>query len=144
MSLREFPVAQSSALRILLIDSDPIHLDVWSALLSYVGYEVVAVRNCFEASLRFAERFHCIILEHNLPDMSGLDFVRHFSSPIGPSFVLLTSDDRPSVHLSAMEAGASVTLVKPSSVHDVVEAVEQACWKVPHVAPLHYQGRMTA
>ena len=131
-------------MRVLLVDSDPVHLDVWGALLSYVGYEVAVARNCLEAALLLSQRFDCVILDYRLPDMSGIDFIRYFASPQGMSFILMTDNDRPLVHLRAVEAGASLSLVKPSPVRDVVEAVEQACSTIHHVAPLHYQGCMIA
>ena len=132
------------ALRVLLVDPDPLHLDLWSALLSYVGYHVDCARNCSEAALRLSHGIHCVVLEHCLPDMSGVDFIRSFSAPGSPSFVLLTSDPNPFIHERATQAGATSVLLKPSSLNEVVDAIEQACDAVPHTGPLHCLGRMSA
>jgi CheY-like chemotaxis protein len=141
---REPHPPESQALRVLLIDPDPLHLDLWSALLSYVGYHVDCARNSFEAALRLSRGVQCIVLEHHVSDMRGVDFIRNFTAPGNPSFVLLTGDPDPFIHDRARQAGATATLLKPSSLNEVVDAIEQACNAVPHVGPLHYIGRMSA
>lgn len=145
MPSRDFPLSQSQELRVLLIDSDPVHLDLWSALLCYVGYTVYCARNCFDAALLLSLGIHCILLDYRLPDMNGIDFARHFSAPGCPAFVLLTDESSPAIHLRALEAGACAAIAKPASLHEVVDAIEQACWKVPHVGPRdQQQNRLSA
>lgn len=131
-------------LRVLLLDPDPLHLDVWTALFSYVGYEVLAARTCLDAAKFFSRRIQCVVLEHDLPDMSGVEFIRYFRAAGSPRFVMLTHESSAAIHLQALEAGASAVLTKPSALGEVVEAVEQACWELPHVAPMHCGLRMTA
>lgn len=135
---------ESQALRVLLVDPDPLHLDLWSALLSYVGYHVDCARNCLEAALRLSGGIQCVVLDHYLPDMRGIDFVRNFTGPGNPSFVLLTGETNPFIHERAIQAGAAASLLKPSSLNEVVDAIERACNSVPHVAPVHYMGRLSA
>ena len=137
-------VEQSHALRVLLVDADVLHLELWSALLSYVGYHVVCARNCFEAALHLSRGVQCIVIDDRLPDMSGVEFIRSFNAPGNPAFVMLTSESNPFIHERALQAGASSALLKPSSLEEVVAAIEQACIAVPHVGPLHSQGRLSA
>jgi DNA-binding response OmpR family regulator len=141
---RPFDVAQNQPLRVLLIDSDPVHLDRWSALLSYAGYEASCARTCLDAAQQLARGVHCIVLDYRLPDMNGVDFIRYFSTAAGLSLILFTRETSPVVHLRALEAGAAATLEKPSSVHDVLSAIEQACWKVPHASARYGPNEMVA
>src|ERR1043166_5914760 len=119
MSLHELSPRNDQSLRVLLIDSDPAHLDHWSALLSYAGYDVRCARSCSDAALRLCG-IHCILLDHRLPDMSGVEFIRHMSVSGTPAFVLFTDEPSALVHLAALQAGAALTLSKPSSLHAVL------------------------
>lgn len=121
-------------LRVLLLDPDPIHCDDWSALLTRAGYDVACSPNCFEAMIRLAEGFHCVLLEYALEDLDGIEFIRRLSVPPAPAFVLLTHETSSLVHVRALEAGAAASLQKPSSLHGVVAAIEQACSSVSHTA----------
>lgn len=130
-------------LRVLLIDNDPLHLDRWSLLLAYAGYEVRCARNCSEAAARLGG-IHCVLLDHDLPDMSGIDFIRYMSATGSPAFILFTSEPVTILHLAALQAGAALTLTKPAALHEVVNAIEQACWRVPHALPKYRPENLAA
>ena len=137
------PFSHEQTLGVLLLDSDVLHLESWSALLSYVGYRVYCARNCFEAALHFSHSIQCVVLDQYLPDMSGIEFIRRFAVPGNPEFVVLTSEQNEFITLRALEAGAKAVVYKPSSLAHVVQAVEEACEKLPHVPPVHV-NTMTA
>ena len=131
------PFSHEQTLGVLLLDSDVLHLESWSALLSYVGYRVYCARNCFEAALHFSHSIQCVVLDQYLPDISGSEFIRRFAVPGNPEFVVLTGEHNEFITLHALEAGAKSVLYKPSNLQSVVQAVEDACHKLPHVPPVH-------
>lgn len=130
-------------LRVLLLDDDPLHLDRWSLLLAYAGYDVRCARNCSEAASRLGG-VHCVLLDYDLPDMSGVDFIRYMSAPGSPAFLLFTAESNPILHLRALQAGAALTLSKPAPLHEVVSAIEQACWATPHAVPKYHRQQAAA
>ena len=143
MSVHNFSPMPSQPLRVLLIDSDPIHLNHWSEILSFAGYEVRCARSCSDAALRLCG-IHCIVLDYRLPDMSGVDFIRYMSVSGSPAFLLFTDESSAVVHLAALQAGAALTLSKPSSLHEVLNAIEDACWTIPHASPRYGPDRRIA
>ena len=144
MAATDLHLPADQTLGILLIDDDRFYLDVWSALLSYVGYRVYCARNCFDAALQLARDVQCVVLDHDLPDMRGVDFIRHFAAPGHPGFVLITTEPSEFLRERALNAGAAAVLAKPAVLGDVVEAIEQACSHVPHVAPVFVQPIVAA
>lgn len=79
------------------------------------GYEIFEAANLAEAASRLlARRFDIIVLDINLPDGSGLDFIRtaRGSDPCIPIIVITGEGDIP-LAVEAMRLGADNFLTKP-------------------------------
>src|SRR3989442_14420923 len=80
--------------RILVVDDEPDVLDVIRALLAEAGFDVTAYSSATEALHRAkVRRFDAIVLELDMPEMSGLPFhgkVKGFN-PTLPARALLVS-----------------------------------------------------
>jgi FixJ family two-component response regulator len=68
----------------------------------------------------------CLILDVDMPEMSGLELQQELSTQGGPPIIFLTGyGDIPST-VKAMKAGASEFLTKPFDERDLLRAIEDA------------------
>jgi DNA-binding NtrC family response regulator len=101
--------------RILLIDDEEGARFGFTKYLSASGYEVSEAENLARARTVFSEQqFDVVILDINLPDGSGLDFIKTIrdSSSIVSIIVITGAGDIP-VAVEAMRRGADNFLTKP-------------------------------
>jgi two-component system phosphate regulon response regulator PhoB len=101
----------------LLVDDDEAIRDVVGAMLESVGLAVAAVASAEEAleSLRLTP-YDILVLDWNLPNMSGLDLVRHIrQDPILANTPVLFLTGRTALQdlVDAFAAGADDFVAKP-------------------------------
>jgi two-component system phosphate regulon response regulator PhoB len=103
--------------RVLIVDDDPDIRDVVSAMLEAVGLAVVAVESGEDAFERLhAEPFDLVVLDWNLPGISGLDLCRSLrrDPALGAVPVLFLTAHAASQDLvEAFAIGADDYVVKP-------------------------------
>jgi FixJ family two-component response regulator len=92
-------------------------------LLEMQGYTVHAFRSPSEFLQSLAPG--CLVLDHNLPGMTGLDLVEEIRRRGLGVPVVLTTTDTDARHLAGI-AAAGVTAVDPLSPSELVEAVNRA------------------
>jgi DNA-binding NarL/FixJ family response regulator len=69
-----------------------------------------------------------IFLDVNLPDMTGLEVLKHIKGQgRGTKVVMLTADGEQDTLFQAIEAGADGYLLKDSESEDITQAVYQVC-----------------
>ena len=112
---------------ILLIDDEEMILDVTSAILTDIGYQVIVANSGAEALEIFLERhddIHLIILDMIMPDMSGGEVLDRLKAIQPDCRVLLTSgynldgDAR-----EILDRGCNGFLQKPFTVEDLSRAI---------------------
>ena len=94
--------------RILLVEDDIGTRFGFNKYLSRRGYEVVEVGGISEAEkILFSEKVDCIILDINLPDGNGVDFIDTVKghSPLMPIIIISGEGDIP-IAVDAMRRGA--------------------------------------
>ncbi len=100
-------------------------------LLRLAHYEV----SLFPSGEAFLESLEtqtpdCVVLDINLPDMSGLDVQRRLRSvSINIPAICITSGEDSSLARQVLDAGAVELLRKPFSNHDLLEAIQAAIRK---------------
>jgi DNA-binding response OmpR family regulator len=109
---------------VLCIEDHPVHMDVVEALLSrFAGIRLVkACTGRDGVRLAHAEHPDLVLLDMNLPDISGLDVVRELSvliSQRGLRIVLLTADSLSIDVVKALSLGAHDYWAKPIDVEHV-------------------------
>jgi len=113
--LPDRPVAESPAVRVLLVEDDEGDALLVEELLAAWGASVHLVR---ARSLAEAERLppgeiDCALLDLNLPDATGLEALRRLRSlPDAPAILVLTGFDDERRGVEALGAGAQDYLVK--------------------------------
>ncbi|GGG63054.1 hybrid sensor histidine kinase/response regulator [Paenibacillus radicis (ex Gao et al. 2016)] len=104
--------------RVLVVDDDPVNLQVLINLLTLEQYEVTAVSGAEEAlaSLAGAQSFDLVITDWMMPGMSGLELCRSIRERFMLSelpVLLLTARSRPDDIRTGFEAGINDYLSKP-------------------------------
>jgi signal transduction histidine kinase len=118
---------------LLIVDDDEVDRRLYLRLLSRHApgtYEIEQATDGAEGLAALRERsFDCVLLDFNLPDMSGLTFIAHAKSGnrLLCAFVLVTGQGNEVTAVEAMKLGAQDYLVK-ASVGDgrLWQTIEQA------------------
>jgi DNA-binding response OmpR family regulator/GGDEF domain-containing protein len=118
---------QSGTTTILIADDDPSHLLLAEASLAGAGFMVHTAADGEEAVQRFGEiKPDCVILDVNMPRMSGIDACRQIRAQAGggivPVLMLTGRNDLPSIS-DAYSAGASDFAQKGMNPRLLVERV---------------------
>ena len=110
---------------ILVVDDDRALLDVVSRYLVRAGL-ITRVAATGEAALDAAAEHPpaLVILDLALPDMDGLDVMRHLRDRHGVPVILLTARGRESERILGLRLGADDYLAKPFNPHELVARVE--------------------
>jgi DNA-binding response OmpR family regulator len=116
----------------LLVDDEKFITDVLESCLSIRGYHPVSVQSG-KAALKALERFipSFIILDINLIDMSGFDFLRAIrkNQKYAETLVfMLTGRREIEAQLVAFDLGATEFFNKTSNFRDIVEQIQDVLW----------------
>jgi adenylate cyclase len=103
--------------RILIVDDEPINLDILQTRLAVHGYEILTATNGEEAlAVATAQRPDLILLDVMMPKMDGIDVCRRLkadaSLPFMPIILVTAKADSKDV-VAGLEAGADEYLTKP-------------------------------
>lgn len=114
--------------RVAVIDDEVPVRTALGRLLRLAHYEVAlyASGEAFFQSLE-VEAPHCLVLDINMPGMSGLEVQRRLrSASMQIPAILITSGEDPALTREALEVGAVKLLRKPFSNHDLLAAIGTA------------------
>ena len=114
--------------RILIVDDDRALRHVLAALLIDAGHVVEQAGDGPDALARLDEGgFDIVLLDINLPSVSGLDILAHARRAAAPPIVIMmTADDTPATLLSAVRGQAYRYLRKPFAPAAIVEVIDEA------------------
>lgn len=114
--------------KILVVEDSALMRQLYRAVLSGEGAELIYAENGAEALDRAAETpdIDLFIVDINMPQMDGLEFLRRLRGELGcvdtPALVISTEAEDED-HRSAIAAGASGYLRKPWTPPQLLEAV---------------------
>lgn len=113
--------------RVLLVDDDRLVLATLAKGLRQWGYEV-AEASSGEAGLKFAleTRPDIVLLDENMPRMSGLEVAKALRAQTAIPFIFLTAYGDSEIVRQAADLGAMGYLVKPIDISQIVPAIEAA------------------
>ena len=103
--------------RILIVDDEPMNLDILQTRLSVHGYEILTATNGEEAlAVATAQQPDLILLDIMMPKIDGIDVCRRLkadaSLPFMPIILVTAKADSKDV-VAGLEAGAEEYLTKP-------------------------------
>ncbi|MBG0821960.1 response regulator transcription factor [Planomonospora sp. ID91781] len=115
-------------MRVMVVDDHPMWRDAVARDLAEAGYEVVAAVGEGRQALRVAAavRPEVVVLDLQLPDLSGVEVARGLAAADAPPRVLvLSASGEQDDVLEAVKAGASGYLLKSSSREEFLDAVRR-------------------
>jgi len=120
--------------RVLIVDDDRVLRHALASLLHAAGYEVEQASDGVEAlqHLLRGKPANVMLLDVNLPGMSGLEVLeqaRGLAAP--PSVVMMTADDTPQTLVRAIEGQACRYLRKPFAPAQIAGVVEEVLAAAP-------------
>jgi two-component system KDP operon response regulator KdpE len=118
--------------KILVVDDDPQIRRVMRATLSGQHYEVVEARNGEEALDRFREEMpDLVLLDMNMPGMSGLEACRTLRSSSDVPIIILTVRNSEKDKVAALDAGADDYVTKPFGMEELLARIRAALRRAP-------------
>lgn len=120
--------SRAGALRILVADDEPAIVRFLRASLESQGYRVSAVGDA-RAALDIVRRgaADLLVLDLGLPDMDGLDVIKRIrESGEALPIIVLTSREKESAKVEALDSGADDYVTKPFGVDELLARVRMA------------------
>ena len=121
--------------RILVVDDEPQVRRVLKSTLSALGF-VVSTADTGEAALDLLreEKFNLILLDINMPGLSGLETCRAIRARSDVGIVMLTVRNRAEDKIEALDAGADGYVTKPFDVNELLARVRATLRRAPATA----------
>lgn len=113
---------------IFVVEDDAEMRALLAEVLTEQGYSVEQAANGAEALIRLrGETFAAIVLDKNMPGLSGLDLLPGLRTicPETP-IILITAFGDVSTYMEAMEKGAFAYIFKPFRMEELLQALAQA------------------
>ena len=121
-----------SAGRILVVDDDPQIRRVMRVTLTGQGYEVDDVKNGDAALEKLRDaRFDLVLLDMNMPGLSGIDACRLIRGQSEIAIVMLTVRDSEEDKVAALDAGADDYVTKPYNAPELLARIRAALRRTP-------------
>lgn len=122
----DLSTTRDARVRILMVEDDDSLRELWTRVVTRLGYDVIVAQDAESALPLLAHRPDAALCDVHLPGASGLwlaDQIRQ-QSP-GTAVVLITADDRipPS---ESLRPGIVSYLVKPVTIDELDRAVREA------------------
>jgi FixJ family two-component response regulator len=113
---------------VFVVDDDPSIREAIKSLISLVGVRVETFGNAQEfLRTERPELPGCVVLDVELPGLSGLDLQRELSANgINLPIIFITGYGDIPMSVRAMKAGATEFLTKPFRDQDLLDAIQQA------------------
>ena len=122
---------------ILVVDDEPQIRRVLRATLSANGYEVIEANNGQEAiDTVIAERPNLILLDVNMPGMSGLEACSKIRLSFEGPIIMVTVRNTERDKVCALDAGADDYVVKPFAIGELLARIRAALRRSNADAPL--------
>ena len=121
-----------SAGRILVVDDDPQIRRVMRVTLTGQGYEVDDVKSGEAALDKLREeRFDLVLLDMNMPGMSGVETCRAIRETSEIAIIVLTVRDSEADKVEALDAGADDYVTKPYNAPELLARMRAALRRTP-------------
>lgn len=124
---------ETGALRVLVVDDNPIMTRKLCMMMDQIGYRVVqTAADGKEAITAYREcRPDVVTMDITMPVLDGIEATRIIKRAFpDANIVMVTSHGQEKMVLAALKAGAKGYVLKPFQPQKVFEAIEKACRRV--------------
>jgi DNA-binding response OmpR family regulator len=109
---------------VLIIDDEEDLCRLLIIALRREKYQVLCSHTIADARIKLRDHPSIVLLDNNLPDGTGLDFLKEYPGAFRKSCVIMISADaRPEIRKDAFREGVRVFLQKPFPFGAVKEAI---------------------
>jgi DNA-binding response OmpR family regulator len=114
-------VADAASLRVLVVEDDPAMVALLRKLVEMAGFQRLVVVSTGREALARGGESDLVILDHQLPDTTGLDVLpRLVSRPNPPSVIMVTGAGNETLAAAALRAGAEDYVAKDGNLRDLL------------------------
>jgi DNA-binding response OmpR family regulator len=109
--------------KLLVVDDEPLTVEMLETFLKLNGYETVAVLNGADALLMVqVEMPDAVLLDLQLPDLNGIEVCRKLRAGAYAQLpvIMITAHGSPEMRRRALEAGANAYFTKPIRFPDLI------------------------
>ncbi|MDY7041440.1 MAG: response regulator [Chloroflexota bacterium] len=114
--------------RVLVVDDDPLIVDLFAGLLEQAGYQAEGVASGKEAIERLtSERFDVLLADVQMPGMDGLEVLSQ-AKALNPEIaaVIITGHGTMEMAIKSIQLGAEGFVLKPAEMEDLLAIVSHA------------------
>jgi len=123
--------------RILVVEDEPHMLDLIRLALESAGFAVTGATTGAEAMRRVREQpTDLVVLDLNLPDMSGFDVLRDVRAHVPVPVIMLTVQDSEDDRVCGLELGADDYLGKPFGHRELISRIKAVLRRTEMPAPV--------
>jgi FixJ family two-component response regulator len=118
-------MARENASTVAVIDDDNDVGEVLGGLLETMGYQVETYRSGkqFLSDAKY-DRLACLVVDQNMPQMTGLQMIERLSKQgVSIPALLITGAHDPEVERKAAALGVMTVLEKPMSHHELLRFI---------------------
>jgi two-component system, OmpR family, KDP operon response regulator KdpE len=127
----------ASNAKILVVDDEPQIRRALRTTLSGHGYEVIEAKNGQEALESVVrERPDVVLLDMNMPDMSGLEVCRSIRACFHGPILMVTVRHAESDKIAALDSGADDYIVKPFAMGELLARIRATLRRFTPEVPL--------
>jgi len=117
----------SNRYKILVIEDEANILSFVRTILEANNYQVLTARTCTEGKLMCSSHMpDLVILDLGLPDMDGLEFIKHARGFSAVPVIVLSARTQESDKVSALDLGANDYITKPFGTEELLARVRAA------------------
>jgi DNA-binding response OmpR family regulator len=117
-------MAEPVSPRILLVDDDPDIVRLVQHVLQTAGFGAATQVSTGRAALTALAGMDIVLLDHQLPDTSGLEVLRAIRAlPSPPAVILVTAHGNESLAATALRLGADDYLAKDAALADLLPQI---------------------
>jgi DNA-binding response OmpR family regulator len=108
----------------MVVDDDPAMVRLLRQIIGSHGFAAPTDVNTGQAALAAADEADAVLLDHQLPDLSGLDVLAELRNrPNPPAVILITAHGNESLVAQALRAGADDYLAKDAALPELLPQV---------------------
>ena len=109
---------------VAIVDDDQAVRDSLQFLLEVIGYSVDVFASAAEFLLANVQHFFCLILDHHMPNMTGLELAERLRADgSGIPILLMTGSPSPAIVARAAELSIERVLEKPPGDEDLIDFI---------------------